>query len=141
MSHIRLDIVTAESSVFSEDVDMIIAPGMMGQLGILPNHSPLMTMLDPGEVVIKKGSDEQYLAVSGGFLEVRPDRVILLADSAERAEEIDIARAEEAKKRAEKRLEEKYMPEMDSARAEAALKRSLIRLRIAEKRRKRRHTI
>ena len=59
MSQIRLDIVTAESSVFSEDVDMIIAPGMMGQLGILPNHSPLMTMLDPGEVVIKKGSDEQ----------------------------------------------------------------------------------
>jgi F-type H+-transporting ATPase subunit epsilon len=141
MSQIRLDIVTAESSVFSEDVDMIIAPGMMGQLGILPNHSPLMTMLDPGEVVIKKGSDEQYLAVSGGFLEVRPDRVILLADSAERAEEIDIARAEEAKKRAEKRLEEKYAPEMDSARAEAALKRSLIRLRIAEKRRKRRHTV
>jgi len=141
MSQMRLDIVTAEHSVFSEEVDMVIAPGIQGQLGILPHHSPLMTMLEPGELIIKKGGDEQYMAVSGGFLEVRPDRVIVLADSAERAEEIDIARAEEAKCRAQKRLEEKYVPEVDAARAEAALKRSLIRLRIAERRRKRRPTI
>jgi F-type H+-transporting ATPase subunit epsilon len=141
MSQIRLDIVTAEQSVFSEEVDMVIAPGIQGQLGILPHHSPLMTMLEPGELVIKKGGDEQYMAVSGGFLEVRPDRVIVLADSAERAEEIDIARAEEAKRRAQKRLEEKQVSEVDIARAQAALQRSLIRLRIAERRRKRRPTI
>lgn len=137
MAPIKLDIVTAEKSIFSEDVDMVIAPGVQGQLGILPHHAPLMTMLEPGELVIKKGGEEVYLAVSGGFLEVRPDRVIVLADAAERVEEIDIARAEEARKRAQKRLEERYAPEVDAARAEAALRRSLIRLRIAEKRRKR----
>jgi F-type H+-transporting ATPase subunit epsilon len=138
MAPIRLDIVTAEQSVYSEEVDMIIAPGVQGQLGILPHHAPLMTMIEPGELIVKRGGEELYMAVSGGFLEVRPDRVIVLADSAERAEEIDIARAEEAKKRAEKRLEEKYVPEVDAARAEAALRRSLIRLKIAERRRKRR---
>jgi len=141
MASIRLDIVTAEQSVYSEDVDMVIAPGVQGQLGILPHHAPLMTMLEPGELVVKKGSEEFYMAVSGGFLEVRPDRIIVLADSAERAEEIDMARAEEAKRRAEKRLEEKYVPEVDAARAEAALRRSLIRLKIAERRRKRRPQI
>ena len=138
MASIRLDIVTAEQSVYSEDVDMVIAPGVQGQLGILPHHAPLMTMLEPGELIVKRGSEEFYMAVSGGFLEVRPDRVIVLADSAERVEEIDIARAEEAKRRAQKRLEEKYVPGVDAARVEAALRRSLIRLKIAERRRKRR---
>jgi F-type H+-transporting ATPase subunit epsilon len=138
MSPIRLDIVTAEHSVYSDDVDIVIAPGVEGQLGILPHHTPLMTMLQPGELIARKGSEEYSLAVSGGFLEVRPDRIIVLADSAERAEEIDIARAEEAKKRAEQRLAERYTPEVDAARAEAALRRSLIRLKIAAKRRKRR---
>ena len=141
MASIRLDIVTAEQSVYSEDVDMVVAPGIQGQLGILPNHAPLMTMLEPGELIVKKGGEESYMAVSGGFLEVRPDRVIVLADSAERVEEIDIARAEEARKRAEKRLEEKQVTEVDAARAEAALRRSLMRLRIAERRRKRRTQI
>ncbi len=138
MAIIRLDIVTAEQSVYSEDVDMVIAPGIQGQLGILPQHTTLMTMLAPGELIVKKGGEEFYIAVSGGFLEVRPDRVIVLADSAERAEEIDVARAEEAKRRAQKRLEEKYVPGVDAAQAEAALRRSLIRLKIAERRKKRR---
>ena len=138
MATIKLDIVTAERVVYSDDVDVVIAPGIEGQLGILPHHSPLMTMLQPGELIARKGSEEFSLAVTGGFLEVRPDRVIVLADSAERAEEIDIARAEEAKKRAEQLLEEKYAPETDSARAEAALRRSLIRLRVATRRRRRR---
>lgn len=138
MAPIRLDIVTVEQSVYSEDVDMVIAPGVQGQLGILPHHATLMTMLEPGELIIKRGSEEFYMAVSGGFLEVRPDRIIVLADSAERAEEIDITRAEEAKRRAEKRMEEKYVPGVDAARTEAALRRSLIRLKIAERRRKRR---
>lgn len=141
MATIKLDVVTAEGVVYSDDVDIVIAPGFEGQLGILPQHSPLMTMLQPGELIARKGSEEFCLAVSGGFLEVRPDRVIVLADSAERAEEIDIARAEEAKNRAEKRLGEKYAPETDSVRAEAALRRSLIRLRVATRRRKRRPVI
>jgi len=134
---LRLDIVTAERAVYSDEVDMVIAPGVLGQLGILPHHAPLMTMLEPGELIAKKGSDEFGLVVSGGFLEVRPDRVIVLADTAERVEEIDIARAEEAMRRAEKHLAEKYVPEVDAARAEAALHRSLIRLKVARRRRKR----
>ena len=138
MATIRLDVVTAEKVVYSDDVDVVIAPGIEGQLGIIPHHSPLMTMLQPGELIARKGSEEFSMAVSGGFLEVRQDRVIVLADSAERVEEIDIARAEEAKKRAEKRLEEKYAPETDSARAEAALRRSLIRLKVATRLRRRR---
>ena len=122
MPSIKLDIVTAERVVYSEDVDVVIAPGVEGELGILPHHTPLMTTLQSGELRVRQGGEEFSMAVSGGFLEVRPDRVIVLADSAERVEEIDIERAEEAKKRAEKRLEEKYTPETDSARAEAALR-------------------
>ena len=137
MATIKLDIVTAERAVYSEDVDMVIAPGVLGQLGILPHHAPLMTMLEPGELIVRKGSDEFGLVVSGGFLEVRPDRVIVLADTAERAEEIDIARAEEAKRRAEKDLAEKDVPGVDAAGAEAALRRSLIRLKVARRRKKR----
>jgi len=136
----KLDIVTAEREVFSDEVDEVVANGVEGQLGILPHHSPLMTTLMPGELLIKKGGDEFYLAISGGFLEVRPDRIIILADTAERVEEIDIARAEEAKRRAEQRLAEKP-PGVDMARAEAALRRSLIRLRVAERRRRRRPTV
>jgi len=136
MATLRLDIVTAERVVFSEDVDIIVAPGVEGQLGILPHHTPLMTMLQPGELRVRRSGEELSLVITGGFLEVRPDRVIILADAAERAEEIDIARAEEAKRRAEEKLA-RHTPEIDTARAEAALRRSLIRLSVGEKRRKR----
>ena len=136
----RLSIVTAEREVFSEEVDEVVANGVEGQLGILPHHSPLMTTLLPGELLIKQGGEEFYLAISGGFLEVRPDRIIILADTAERVEEIDIARAEEAKRRAEQRLAEKP-PGVDMARAEAALRRSLLRLQVAQRRRRRRPTV
>lgn len=136
MSPIRLDIVTAERVVFSEDVDIVVAPGVEGQLGILPHHAPLLTILQPGELRVRKGGEELFLAVSGGFLEVRPDRVIVLADTAERAEEIDVARAEEAKRRAQEAISRR-LPEVDAARAEAALRRSLVRLKVVEKRRKR----
>src|SRR5512140_24596 len=101
MAKLRLDIVTAERAIYSQDVDEVIAPGIDGELGILPEHAPLMTMLQPGMLTIKRDGDELNLAVSGGFMEVRPDRVIVLADAAEHAEEIDIARAEEARRRAE----------------------------------------
>lgn len=140
MATTRLDIVTAEREVFSDDVDEVVAPGVQGQLGILPHHAPLMTTLLPGELLVKKGGEEFYLAISGGFIEVRPDRVIVLADAAERVEEIDVARAEEAKRRAEARLAE-HEPGVDTARAEAALRRSLIRLQVAERRRRRRPTV
>ncbi|MFC1940544.1 F0F1 ATP synthase subunit epsilon [Chloroflexota bacterium] len=133
---IKLDIVTAERVVYSDEVDVVIAPGIEGQLGILPHHTPLMTTLQVGEMVVRKGGEEFSMAISGGFLEVRPDRIIVLADMAERADEIDLARAEEAKRRAEERLGRRA-PEIDAARAEAALRRSLIRLKVAEKRRRR----
>jgi len=137
MATTKLDIVTAERVVFSDDVDVIVAPGIEGQLGILPHHAPLMTMLQPGELLIRKGGEEFSLAITGGFLEVRPDRVVILADAAERADEIDIARAEEAKRRAQERLSRR-VPDVDAARTEAALRRALMRLEVAGRRRKRR---
>ena len=141
MATIKLDIVTAERSVFSEEVDIVIAPGIDGELGILPRHTPLMTALKPGEIIARKGTDEYSLVVSGGFLEVRPERVIILADSVERAEEIDISRAEEAKRRAEQRMTEKYEPGFDAARVEATLQRALARMKVAERHRKRRRRL
>ncbi len=138
MSTIRLDIVTAERLVFSEDVEGVVAPGVEGQLGILPHHTPLMTMLQPGELLVRKeGGEELCIALGGGFLEVRPDRVIVLAETAERVEEIDVARAEEAKHRAQERLRE-HAPELDMARAETAMRRALVRLQVVGRRRKRR---
>ncbi len=136
MATFRLEVVTAERMVFADDISEVVAWGVEGQLGILPHHAPLMTMLQPGDLVIKRDNEEEYLALSGGFLEVRPDKVIILADACERVEEIDIARAEAAKRRAEETLKERP-PEVDTAAAEAALRRSLARLKVAEKRRRR----
>ncbi|MBE9470400.1 MAG: F0F1 ATP synthase subunit epsilon [Chloroflexi bacterium] len=136
MATFRLEVVTAERMVFSDDVNMVVAWGTEGQLGILPHHAPLMTMLRPGDLLIRKDNEEQYLAIGGGFLEVRPDKVIVLADACERAEEIDVTRAEAAKRRAEEILKAR-VPEVDAAVAEAALRRSLARLKVAEKRRRR----
>jgi F-type H+-transporting ATPase subunit epsilon len=137
MATLKLEVVTVERQVFAEDVNSLTAPGVSGQMGILPHHAPLMTMLQPGELIIKKGSEEISMAIGGGFLEVRPDKVIVLADSAERYDEIDISRAEEARKRAEELLKRGVTKE-ETAGAEASLRRSLIRLRVAEKSRRRR---
>jgi len=136
MATLRLEIVTAERTVFADDVSEVVAWGVEGQLGILPHHAPLMTMLQPGDLLIKKDDEEHYLAISGGFLEVRPDKVIILADACERAEEIDVERAEAARHRAEEILKTRP-PEMDTAAAEAALRRSLARIKVAERRRHR----
>jgi len=133
----RLELVTAERMVYSGDVSMVVAWGVEGQLGILPHHAPLMTMLQPGELIIKKDDKETYMAVSGGFLEVRPDKVIVLADACERAEEIDRTRAEEAKRLAEE-IMKAPPPGTETASAEAALRRSLARLKVAEKMRRKR---
>lgn len=137
MAKLSLEIVTAERLVYSADVDVVVAPGIDGQLGILPQHAPLMTMLQPGELMVRQDGEELSIFVSGGFLEVQSDKVTVLADTAERAEEIDIARAEEAKLRAEQRIT--LSPsEADHARVQAAMLRSLMRLKVAEKSRKRR---
>ncbi len=134
---LTVDIVTAERLVYSEEgVDRMVVPGIEGELGILPRHAPLLTMIQPGVLRIVKGNDEMDMAISGGFLEVRQNRVTILADSAERAEEIDIARAEEARQRAQRRLEERTA-EMDLSRTEASLARSLARIKAVERRRRR----
>jgi F-type H+-transporting ATPase subunit epsilon len=136
MSPLRLEIVTAEGSIYSDDVDMVIAPGIEGQLGILPHHAPLLTMLQVGELRIKKQDEEISMALSGGFLEVMRNKVVVLADTAERADEIDLEQAEAAKRRAEETLRSGEAG-VDRARAEAALRRALTRIRIAQRRRRR----
>jgi len=136
VAKIRLDIVTAERMVYSDEVDMVIAPGVMGALGILPHHAPLVTALEVGELRVKKGEIEEHFAIGGGFMEVLPDRVIVLADTAEHADEIDIARAEAARERAE-RLLRGGPPREDLTRIEGALRRSRVRLKVARRRRRR----
>ncbi|HMK77206.1 MAG TPA: F0F1 ATP synthase subunit epsilon [Thermodesulfobacteriota bacterium] len=135
MATFKLEIVTAERMVFSDEVTALLAWGVEGQLGILPHHAPLMTMLQPGDLMIRKDREEEYLALSGGFLEVRPDKVIILADACEGADEIDVVRAEEAKKRAQETMKAAPLT-VDAASAEAALRRSLARLKVAERRRR-----
>lgn len=133
---LRVDVVTAERVVYSEEgVDEVVAPGVAGELAVLPMHAPLLTMIKPGVMRILKGGEEIEMAITGGFLEVRQDRVTILADAAERAEEIDVVRAEEARRRAERILEERVAEE-DLARAAAALQRALLRLKVAERRRR-----
>ncbi len=136
MAKIKFEIVTAERVIYSDDVDVVIAPGIEGQMAILPSHAPLLTMLQPGELVVRKEGEETAIFVTGGFLEVMQNRVTVLADTAERAEEIDIERAAEAKRRAEERL--KLRPtDIDLAAAEASLRRALIRIKVAERRKRR----
>jgi len=136
LANIRFEIVTAERVVYSDDVDVVIAPGIEGELAILPNHAPLLTMLQVGELRVRKDGEETAIFVSGGFFEVMHNRVTVLADTAERAEEIDIERAEEAKRLAEERLRTRPA-DMDLAQAEASLKRAMMRLRIAERKKRR----
>lgn len=134
----KLEVITAERVVYSDDVNMVLAPGKEGQLGILPEHAYLLTALGEGELVIRKaGQEDEYIAIGGGFMEVGPTYVNVLADSAERAEEIDFARAEEARKRAEVLLTQK-LDRMEFAQAEAALRRSITRMKVARQRGRRR---
>lgn len=134
---LTVEIVTVERVVLKEEgVDEVIAPGVEGQLAVLPQHAAFMTMLAPGELILKKGGEEIPFAVTGGFFEVLRDRVVVLADAAERADEIDIARAEEARERAKTALERRETVE-DLAQVQASLQRALIRLRVAENRRRR----
>ena len=138
MAKLHVEIVTGERVVFTEDdVDMVIAPGADGTLGILPRHAPLITLLSNGEMRVRKGGTEQALVVFGGFMEVTPDKVVILADTAERAEEIDVARAEAARHRAETAIAGRQSAE-DLQRAELALRRAALRLQVGQRRRGRR---
>lgn len=131
---LHLEVVTAERVVYADDVEMVVAPGAEGALGILPRHAPLMSVLGIGELRITKGGQETGLAIGGGFMEVLDDRVTVLADTAEQAEEIDIARAEEAAQRAERALRERGSGQ-PAAVMDAQLRRAQLRLKVARKRR------
>jgi len=131
-----LEITTAERQVYGEEVDLLIAPGFDGQLGILPRHAPLMTMLRPGELTIRKGGADSYFAVTGGFMEVLGDRVIILADACEHSEEINEERAQEAMRRAQERIANRP-DDMQMERALASLRRAQTRLETVRRRRAR----
>ena len=130
-----LEIVTPDRSLVREEVDEVELPGSEGYFGVLPGHTPLLSMLKVGELWYRVGAERRYLAVAGGFVEVPPDRVTVLADIGERAEDIDVARAEAAKRRAEERLAKAM--DIDIERARVALLKSLIRLQVAARARTR----
>lgn len=127
-TQIRLDIVTPDHLVAHDSVNAVTLPGKSGYLGILPGHAPLLSELVPGELVYTRGGIKHYIAVNWGFAEVLPDRVIVLVQTAERAEDIDVGRAERAKQRAEERLKRFSDPQIDMERAQGALRRALARL-------------
>jgi F-type H+-transporting ATPase subunit epsilon len=127
MSTMRLEIVTPERKVYEKDVNMVVVKGVMGELGILPNHIPLVTPLKVAPVKAKIDGKEEFIAVHGGFMEVRKDKVVILAESAEMGSDIDVSRARLAKERAERRLQMKQN-DIDAQRAELALARAINRL-------------
>ena len=131
-----LEIVTPDRSVVREEVDEVQVPGAEGYFGVLPGHTPLLATLKVGELWYRVGRETQHLAIAGGFAEVLPDRVTVLAQIAERAEEIDVARAEAAKQRAEERLS-RPQADMDFERARIAMMRALVRLQVAARARTR----
>ena len=133
MATFQLEIVTPERKVYADQADMIVVKGVLGELGILPNHIPLVTPLRIAPISIKKGNQTHFVAVNGGFVEVRKDKVIILAESAELPEQIDPERAKSAKERAERRLAEKRS-ETDLRRAELALQRAVNRIDVATRR-------
>jgi F-type H+-transporting ATPase subunit epsilon len=135
MATLHLEITTAERVVYSGDVQLVLAPGAEGQLGILPDHASLMTTLEPGEMVLRVDGEDTYMAVTGGFLEVTANQVTVLADACERAEEIDESRAQEAQRRAAERLRMRTA-DVDLERAVAALNRAELRLRLVRRRRR-----
>jgi F-type H+-transporting ATPase subunit epsilon len=133
---IRVEVVSQDRPVFEGMVDIVVAPGVDGEMGILPHHAPLLTTLKPGVLRVRHGGSEEVFAISGGVMEVRPDIVTVLADAAEAAEEIDVSRAEAARQRAEESLRS-GLPHNSEAylAAEAALRRSNLRLQVARRRR------
>ena len=135
MATIKLEIVTPEAKIFSDDVDMVTLTGTEGEMGILPQHMPLMTQLVAGEIVAQKGKDTIFLAVGDGFVQVTGDRVAILTDMAIKADDIDEAKAEEARKLAEARLSQKITDE-EAAHIRAALAHSMTQITVKHRRRK-----
>ncbi len=131
----HFEITTPEKTVLKDEIDELIVPTPNGEIGILPNHVPLVSLVSPGEIRIKKGSDVTHMATSGGFVQVQRDKVILLADTAEHAEEIDVAAAEEAHKRAEAMMKEKKLDAREFAALSARIEKELARLKVARRRR------
>ncbi len=129
---LQLQIVSADRSLLNETVDEVVIPGADGYFGVLPGHTPLLGLLGAGELWYRQGQEKHYVAMAFGFAEVQPDRVTILAEIAERSEEIDLARAEQAKKRAEERLQRATV-DMDAERARIALLKALIRVQVAER--------
>jgi len=133
-SKIKFKIVTPERAVYEDEIDQVTLPTAEGEITVLPNHIPLISVLVPGELTAKKGDEEIAMAVSGGMIEVRENEITILADTAERAEEINVKRAEEARERAEKLKEEKIrMDETEYAAVAALMERNLARIRVARK--------
>ena len=131
---LHLEIVTPERLAYSDSVDAVVLPGIEGELGVLPHHAPLVTTLGVGELLIRKGGQEELFAIVGGFLQVRPDRVVVMAETADMASEIDLDKAHEARREAERALESGYHEAADLAAARAALQQALLRIRVAERR-------
>lgn len=129
MATLKFEIITPEARVYSEDVEMVTLPGVEGEMGIYPQHVPLMTQITAGEVVVRKGGDDYFLAIGEGFVQITGDRVAILTDMAIKADEIDEAKAEEARQRAEARLQEKLTDE-ETALVSAALMHSLAQLKV-----------
>jgi F-type H+-transporting ATPase subunit epsilon len=134
MATLKLEIVTPEAKTYSEDVDMVTLPGVEGEMGIYPMHVPLMTQIVPGEVTVRKSGQDYHLAVGEGFVEITGDRVAILTDMAIKAENIDEAKVEEARRRAEARLSEKLDSE-EAALVSASLAHSLAQLKVKRRQR------
>jgi F-type H+-transporting ATPase subunit epsilon len=133
---LRLEIVTPERRAYADDVDSVVCPGIDGELGILPHHAPLLSTLGYGELRIRKGGQEEFFAIAGGFLQVRPDKVVVMAETADMASEIDLEAAEHARREAERVIAEGFAEPADLARARASMERALLRIRVAERRRR-----
>jgi F-type H+-transporting ATPase subunit epsilon len=131
---LHLEIVTPERLAYEDDVDMVLVPGIDGELGILPHHTPLVSLLGVGELEIRKGGTSESFAIAGGFLQVRPDKVVVMAETADLASDIDLEKAQEARREAEKMLETGFHEGADLAAARAQLQAALMRIRVAERR-------
>jgi F-type H+-transporting ATPase subunit epsilon len=133
---LQLDIVTPEKLAYSDEVDAVTLPGSEGELGVLPHHAPLISTLGAGELVLRKGGAEESFAIVGGFLQVLPDKVVVMAETADMASEIDVERAQAARREAEQALEGGFVEGADLSAARAQLQAALIRIRVAERRRR-----
>jgi F-type H+-transporting ATPase subunit epsilon len=131
---LQLEIVTPEKLAFEDEVDSVVLPGSEGELGVLPHHAPLISTLGAGELRLRKGGQEESFAIMGGFLQVLPDKVVVMAEMADMASDIDLEKAQEARRQAEQALESGYVEGADLSAARAALQAALIRIRVAERR-------